>query len=61
MLRLLLFRVLVTKNHLHFRDVVAEMLSAVDPIGVRLRSRRRMIRRSYRLKVRGSGGLHEHL
>lgn len=36
----------------HCRDVVAEMLAALDPVGVRERSRRRLIRRCYRLKVK---------
>lgn len=39
-------------NFYYFRDVVAQMLSIVDPVGVHQRSRRRMVRRRYRLKVR---------
>ena len=37
--------------YVYCRDVVAEMLSAVDPVGVSERARRRLIRRHYRIKV----------
>lgn len=34
-----------------FRNVVGMMLAAIDPVGVEQRSRRRLIRRHYWLKV----------
>lgn len=46
-----LYAAITIKCAYHFRDVVSRMLCGVDPIGVLLRSRGRMVRRRYGLKV----------
>ena len=48
-----LFRTsMLSKLFVHNREVVRGMLSAVDPMGVQLRRRHRLIRRAYRSNVR---------
>ena len=43
---------MLSKLFVHNREVVRGMLSAVDPMGVQLRRRHRLIRRAYRSNVR---------
>ena len=47
----ILIIIIIVLHVLCRRDTVRHMLLALDPVGVRLRARRRIVRRNYFLKV----------